>query len=212
MPRKSKVPSYSHHKASGRAVVRIGGRDHYLGAYGSDESHAAYARLIAEWRFQKKAAREKPKSLPTPSRTIMTVSEVMVKYRDFAIGYYTKNGEPNKEFVEMRIALKPVRELYGDTPACDFGPLKLQAVRQKMIDDGLSRGVINNRINRIRRFFKWSVAEELVPPSVMEGLRAVAGLKRGRTNAREAKPVQPVPDEFVDAVLPYVAPPVAAMI
>ena len=34
-----KVPSYCRHKASGRAVVRLGGRDVYLGEYGSPESH-----------------------------------------------------------------------------------------------------------------------------------------------------------------------------
>ncbi len=50
MPRPSKVPNYTHHKASGQAVVRIQGKDHYLGLYGSDASHEAYQRLIAQWR------------------------------------------------------------------------------------------------------------------------------------------------------------------
>ena len=37
MPRKpAKVPSYCRHKHSGQAVVRIGGRDHYLGEYGHE--------------------------------------------------------------------------------------------------------------------------------------------------------------------------------
>ena len=51
MPRKQgKVPAYCHHKASGQAVVRLDGVDHYLGCYGSDESHERYDRAIAEWR------------------------------------------------------------------------------------------------------------------------------------------------------------------
>ncbi len=51
MPRRSGiVPSYCHHKRSGRAVVRIDGHDHYLGPYDSPESHERYERLIAEWR------------------------------------------------------------------------------------------------------------------------------------------------------------------
>ena len=45
-----KVPSYCLHRASGRAVVRLGGRDVYLGEYGSPESHEEYERVIAEWR------------------------------------------------------------------------------------------------------------------------------------------------------------------
>ena len=51
MPRRAgKIPSYCRHRASGRAVVRIDGKDHYLGPYGSPESHEEYERLIAEWR------------------------------------------------------------------------------------------------------------------------------------------------------------------
>jgi hypothetical protein len=46
MPRKRNLspPSYCLHKASGRAVVRIDGRDRYLGPHGSPESHAEYER------------------------------------------------------------------------------------------------------------------------------------------------------------------------
>jgi hypothetical protein len=51
-PRSKNPPAYSQHKASGRAVTRIEGRDHYLGPYGSPESHAAYERLISEWRAE----------------------------------------------------------------------------------------------------------------------------------------------------------------
>ena len=54
MPRKSgKVPAYCHHRASGQAVVRIDGIDRYLGAYGSDQSHEQYERLIAEWMVKR---------------------------------------------------------------------------------------------------------------------------------------------------------------
>ena len=64
--------------------------------------------------------------------TSLTTTEVMAKYRDFARAYYTKQGEPGKEFVEMRLALRPVRRLYGDTLAREFGPLKLQSVHKSL--------------------------------------------------------------------------------
>ncbi len=163
MLRKSKVPSYCLHKASGQAVVRINGRDHYLGLYGTDESYAEYSRLIAEWRTSRQDSAVSAQAVSAITNPSLTISEVILKYRNFAKSYYSKNGEPSKEYFEMRFALKPVRELYGDTLSREFGPLKLQAVRQKMIDNDLSRGVINNRINRIKRFFKWAVAEEKAP-------------------------------------------------
>ena len=137
---------------------------------------------------------------------------MILAYWRFAKTHYVKDGKPTRELDGMREALRPLRQLYGSTAAGEFGPKKLKAVRQHMIDQGLSRGVINHRIGRIKRMFKWAVAEELVPPSVYHGLQAVAGLSFGRTAARETEPIRPVPDLYVAAVLPFVSPHVAAMI
>jgi hypothetical protein len=42
-------PKYSKHKASGQAVVVIGGADVYLGPYGSKASRENYDRAVAQW-------------------------------------------------------------------------------------------------------------------------------------------------------------------
>lgn len=109
-------------------------------------------------------------------------------------------------------ATKPVRELYGELPAVQFGPLALRAVRQKMIDTGLCRGLVNRRTDRVKRVFKWAVAEELVPVAAYEALRALAGLRQGRTEARESEPVKPVADDVVQATLPHLPPHVRGII
>ena len=44
-----RTSSYCLHKASGQAVVRIDGKDHYLGKYDTPESRAEFDRLIAGW-------------------------------------------------------------------------------------------------------------------------------------------------------------------
>jgi integrase len=75
-----------------------------------------------------------------------------------------------------------------------------------------ARTVINRRVGRIIRLFKWAVGEELVNALVQQALKAVAGLQKGRCDARETEPVRPVPDAMVDAVLPYLLPPVRAMV
>jgi hypothetical protein len=50
MPTRSrKVPSDRLHKPTGQAVVRLDGRDHYLGRHGTPASREAYDRLVAEW-------------------------------------------------------------------------------------------------------------------------------------------------------------------
>ena len=47
---------------------------------------------------------------------------------------------------------------------------------------------------------------------ILHGLQAVAGLKRGRTRAKESKPVKPVDEQHVYATLAHTTPVVAAMI
>ena len=46
---RTRVPSCRLHKTSGRAVIRLNGRDIYLGKYGAPESEAKYNRVISEW-------------------------------------------------------------------------------------------------------------------------------------------------------------------
>ena len=102
--------------------------------------------------------------------------------------------------------------MYGPTPAAEFGPLKLKAVRQRMVGAGLCRGVVNQRVARIVRMYRWAVSEEIVPETTHRALATVRGLERGRTEARETEPVKPVADDVVDSTLPHVLPPVRAMI
>jgi integrase len=81
-----------------------------------------------------------------------------------------------------------------------------------MIDADHSRSHINAQINRIKRMFKWGVAEELIPPLVFDGLSAVTGLRRGRCDAREMAPVLRAEDDIVAQTLPWMPPVVADMV
>jgi integrase len=213
MNRTSKVPSYRLHKPSNQAIVVLNGRMYYLGRYGSLESRAEYDRLIAEWKSRRRVT-PPPRASNSTSRpdSDLTIVELIAAYWRHAEVYYRKNGQPTTEVGMIKLAMQPLRRLYGDTPAREFGPLELKAVRQAMVDGGLCRNEINRRVRLIVRAFKWAVAEAMVPPSVHHGLKAVEGLKKGRCGVRESKPVKPVADAFVDAVLPHVSRQVAAMI
>jgi integrase len=207
MPRlSSSVPKYSRHKASGQAVVTIQGRDHYLGPHGSRASKAKYNQLVGEW-----VAAGRP-AMPTPSPDAMTVVEVIQRYWEFAEGHYVKDGNPTSEQDCIRAALRPLRRLYEDSPAVEFGPLALKAVQGEMIKAGLSRKTINEHSGRIRRMFKWAVSEELLPATVYHALTTVTGLQKGRTTAKETKPIPPVEDKAVDATLPHLPAVVADMV
>lgn len=209
-----KQPKYRHYRPKNLAVVRLDGRDIYLGPFGSPESWERYHRLIAERLAEQQLQAGAPHlAQRVEPQADLTVNQVLNAYRKYAETYYVRNGKPTKELADMKYAARPLRKLYGRTLAREFGPLALKAVREHMIEvEDLSRGVVNARVNRIKRILKWAVSEELVPPSVYEGLRAVAGLRYGRTRARETEPVKPVPWAWVEPVLEHVSRQVAAMI
>lgn len=202
-PSASRLPSYRLHKPTGQAVVTLNGRDIYLGKWNSAASRSEYDRLIAEFLANGRQLRYEVDT---------TVVEVLNAYRKYAEQYYRKNGEVTREYGCIKEALKIVRELYGRKSADEFGPLALKAVRQRMVDNGWSRGYINKSIGRIRRCFKWAVENELVRRDMYHGLMAVSGLRKGRSEAHEPAPVLPVDDATVQATLPHLTCVVADMI
>ena len=142
-----------------------------------------------------------------------SVAALCQAYMQHAQGYYrSPEGEPTGEETNIRCALAPLVHLYATDDAADLSPVRLKAVRRRMVEDGLARTTINKRIGIIRRMYKWAVAEGRVPSLVYQGLCAVDGLRAGRSDARETDPVSPVAEHHVRAVLPHCSPVVAAMI
>lgn len=206
--RKQSVPSYLLHKPTGQARVRINGTDVYLGRYDSPESRAEYARIIAEL-----AVHPTPTEPGTPGRRDVSVNELLLGFWGYAEAHYRRpDGTSTNELPQFRQTFRLVRELYGHTPAREFGPLALKAVRQQMVEAGWNRKLVNQRVGRVRRAFRWAVENELVPAAVLQALKAVAGLQAGRTSAREPDPVLPVADADVRATLPFLGPVVRGMV
>jgi len=202
-----KLPKYRKQKRKGQnlAFVELNGHRHYLGTYGSHESKQRYGRLLAEWQGKGKRLSVDPGEI--------TVVEVTARFWEYTQQYYrradgTLTCEPNN----IRQALRPLKELYGYILAKDFGPLALKAVRQKMIEKRWCRTNINKMISRIKLMFKWAVENELINPSVYQGLQAVSGLRYGRSGAREKKPIRPAPDRLVDGSLDKMTPTLRAMV
>ncbi len=204
----ARVPKYRRHKPTGQAVVTLGGRDHYLGRHGTAASREKYARLVAEWL-------ERGRQVPAPAAEAAgvaagptTVNEVILAYLRHCLDYY-KDSPAERD--RVRLAMRPLRALYGRSAAAAFGPLALKAVMAEMAKT-LARRTANQRAGVVKRLFRWAVGNELVPAGVYEALRAVEGLKRGRSAARETPPVRPVPDADVEATLPFVNPHVGGMV
>jgi hypothetical protein len=134
MPRTAgvSVPKYSKHKASGQAVVTIGGTDHYLGPHGTKASLIEYDRLIGEW-----ISAGRPTSVATSSD--ITIAELCQRYKRHAESYYSHGGTVHN----IGTACRTLRLRYGKSLAGEFGPLALKAVRQQFVENGASRTYCN---------------------------------------------------------------------
>jgi len=200
-----RVPSLRTHKASGQAYVVLSGKAIYCGKPQTPAAEQRYHQALAEWMAAGRQLPAHPDSI--------TVKELLARFWLHAEQYYrTETDGRNKELEQFRLALRPVNQLYGETPAIDFGPRSLKAVRQTMVEKSWSRLYINKQVNRIRHVFKWGVSDELIPSSMLIGLQSVAGLKRGRSDAPDLEAVKPVATEAVDAIKPFVSRQVWAMI
>jgi integrase len=203
-----RTPSYCLHRASGQAVVRIDGKDHYLGKHGTPESHAEYDRLIAEWLAN-------GRTLPAQAAAGgPTLNEVLLQYWHWAEQHYRDpDGHPSSELANMKDALRPLRQLFGHTAAGGFSSLDLESLQAHLVRSGrLSRTTINARVNRVRRLFKWAVRKKFIPVTVLQELQTVPGLQRGHCAAPESEGVKPVPEEHVLPTLPFLPAAVRAMV
>ncbi len=205
MPQTPRQPSYRLHKPSGQAVVTLSGRDHYLGKHDTPESRERHDELVARWLAN-------GRRLPEQNARPMTVKALILDHYRFCEERYKHRRNGKSELSRIRTALRAVKEMFGSTPAASFGPKSLTLVRTRFVADGLSRNTVNDKVRIIRKLFRWGTAEELIPAMAWHGLNAVEGLRAGESAAREPRKVKPVPDEHVDAVLPYVRRPVRAMI
>jgi len=186
-------PKYRKHKATGQAIVTIDGKDFYLGPHGSKASRTEYDGLIGEWGAN-------GRTMPVQTGSI-TVTELIAKYWQFAKGYYVKNGKTTDELPGLKIALQVLKQTYGNCSVDEVGPLALVAMQQKFIDRGNCRRYVNQNIGRIKRCFRWGVAQELVPVEVHQRLLTATGLRKGKTAARESRPVLPVSDEVIEQTI-----------
>ena len=201
----NKVPKLRIHKATGQAYVVLNGRAIYFGNPRTCDPQVQYHKVIAEWLANGRQPQAPPNEI--------TINELVARFWVHAKGYYRDAaGNPTKEMENIRYAVRLMCELYGTTRAVEFGPRALKTIRQQMIDRGWCRNYVNKCISRIKALFKWATAEEILPGSIYHALSTVSGLKKGRSNARESEPVKPVPQEYVDAIEPYVSRQVWAMV
>ena len=62
------------------------------------------------------------------------MNEVLLAFLQHAQQHYRgADGRTTDELENMRDAIRPLKELYGTLPAAEFSPLKLKALRQRLL-------------------------------------------------------------------------------
>jgi integrase len=223
---KAKAPTRQYH-ISGQSVVRIGQRDFYLGPHDSPESIARYAVLIGIYQANGLAL---PDDFDPATLDIQAAALLGVQSPQAAAAEQAKQPKlvrhitaAYREHIKIRYAESPqeihrlngicddIDEHDGNVPAADYGPLRLQAQRQRWIDSGKARVYCNRLTNSVKRIWKYAVSQELIESSCWERLRSVESLRIGQTTAHEKEPIGPANIDHVRKTAEHLSPVVKAM-
>ena len=181
-----------HRHIRGTAFVKIEGRTIYFGPFDDPATRQRFDRFIGEWLAN--GRRLPAEATDSADAVILSVTDLVDRYR-----VHVEATQSAAHVEHIRTACRLMRRLYGDTPAADFGPMKLRAVRATMIagdphDDPprrpWCRKYIADQVRRLRAMFRWAVSHELLPDAAYRRLTALEPLRRGE--AVDRPPVQAV--------------------
>jgi integrase len=210
-------PAYRSH-ASGQARVRLGGVEYYLGKYDSPESWAKYHSLIAEYRANGKQAPEKPAkgNAVRKADEPVLVRHVTADFRAKVLPLHEGNAANYNKFTNLCDLLDA---LHGKELASEFGPRKLEAIRDTLVSVGLgkkpkpnSRSYANDQVRKVIAIIRHGVSRELIEAERIVALESLPPLKRGQGQARDNPKRTGVPLDVIRATLPEMSKTVAAMI
>lgn len=197
----SNPPKYKLHKASGKAVVRLNGKEIYLGVYNSPESLERYQRLIAEhWATGKPV-----EPVNHQSNRVVTVGQLVIEYGNYCKVKYAGSNE----WATIKIVLEYLIQNYKTLPASDFGTVRLDQYRQTMVKAGLVKSTIKRRVNHVVAAFQRGVSVELIDVTLYQRLKALSPLVEA---TRQPKKIPPVAVDVVRATQNELTPVVADMV
>ena len=154
---------------------------------------------------------------------------VALAFYKFAVTHFVgADGKGTGEANNYRAVIRPLRRMFGASAAADFKPTDLKSFRRSMLlprevedeknpgklvtVEGWSRNYANRQARRVTAIFKWAASESMVNRSVGDALETVQDIREGREGARETTAVGSVSADVVEATLPFMPPPVAALV
>lgn len=178
MGRRAQWPPIPRPHVSGQDRVCYKGETYYLGPTGSAEARQRYAALL------RKLGEE---GGGTDASEILVRQAVHLWFAHTRERYPDSSTEPDHH----EWAMAPVLELFGHLAVKDFDVVRLEDVRDRMIEGGLCRNVINRRITRVRTAWRWMERKGHAPKGAWAHLRSLEPLSRQDRRVKNTEPVKP---------------------
>ena len=178
---------------NGQYSVRLSGKDYYLG-HEKRLAEAKYKELLA-LHFQ-------GGSVLLPEKKKATFSEILSVFAHHVDGTMGK-----KRLDELRKNCADFGTMTGDKLASAIVPSDLARYREMLAERNLSIYTVNQRIEQIKRVFRYAVEVGLVDVKVYQALQVVENAKLSRHKGlRPPKKRPPVPVEFAVRVINTIRP------
>src|SRR5689334_3264372 len=128
---------------------------------------------------------------------------------ELAADYLASDAVTDAQRKQTLRALDLLNEQHAETPIAEFGPRAL-AAWQSWLCPGRRRTYVLKLVNVVRGMFRWAVATERLPETNYRALLTVDPPRR--SEARPGKVVTAADPAHVEAVLPFLLPPVRAIL
>ena len=184
-----------------RTQIRIGDSSIMTPALARDEAKKMLVRI---------GTGEDPHQTRQPE---LTVDGLCERYETVCDEYYRdSSGQPTSTMHSIRRALTTAQKKCKGLAAAEFSPRNLTEIRDRWIEEGLTRKTINTYTGVLKNMFRWAAEQEIVPVSVYQSLQTVSNLRKNRSEAKESDPVKPVPSAHVKAAKQHLSKPLAALV
>jgi len=178
-PSKRRLPKMGRH-SSGQARVRLNGKPHYLGLWGSPEAHEAYGKLLKQWEAtDRKPIGPQPVHADEATFTMGDLAEQYEAWLD-GTGRYRKHGKETSARRVTRVALRRLGEFAGAVLVRRVSEALLLQWRDRLetANPKWARSTVNRYVHRVLLMLNWGRARGLVPKPVWADVSMLEPLKR----------------------------------
>ena len=197
------VPKLRLHKATGRAVVRLNGRDHYLEAWENKRANQRkYQKLLVD--YLETGYTEKT----MPDAADITVAEFCKLHLSYV---QVEFANKPSELADIKLMMRRFRRMFSSRLLASINETDIQKFHHSMVKEGLTRGYIKETMRRFVRM--WRKARRYVPDrNYLEVKEYHEDCVKNSDAGKESRVVPPVDPAVLERTIEFLPPVVQDMV